>query len=57
MKIVITAGGTGGHIFPALAVINKLKEKEKNIEFLYIGTTDRMKKDINQIKTNAILIS
>ena len=31
MKIVITAGGTGGHIFPALAVINKLKEKEKNI--------------------------
>ena len=46
MKIVITAGGTGGHIFPALAVINKLKEKEKNIEFLYIGTTDRMEKDI-----------
>lgn len=46
MKIVITAGGTGGHIFPALAVINKFKEKDKNSKFLYIGTTDRMEKDI-----------
>ncbi len=46
MKIVITAGGTGGHIFPALALIAKLKEKDKDIEILYIGTTDRMEKDI-----------
>ncbi len=42
MKVVITAGGTGGHIFPALAILNKIKEKEKDSEFLYIGTTDRM---------------
>ena len=46
MKIVITAGGTGGHIFPALALISKLKEKDKDVEILYIGTTDRMEKDI-----------
>ena len=46
MKVVISAGGTGGHIFPALAIINKIKEKEPNSEFLYIGTTDRMEKDI-----------
>ena len=46
MKIVITAGGTGGHIFPALALISKLKEKDKNVEILYIGTTNRMEKDI-----------
>ncbi len=46
MKIVITAGGTGGHIFPALAVIDKIKEKDKNAKILYIGTTDRMEKDI-----------
>ncbi len=46
MKVVITAGGTGGHIFPALAVIDKLKEKDKNVKILYIGTTDRMEKDI-----------
>lgn len=46
MKVVVSAGGTGGHIFPALAVINKIKEKEPNSEFLYIGTTDRMEADI-----------
>ena len=46
MKVVITAGGTGGHIFPALAVIDKIKKKEPNTEFLYIGTNDRMEKDI-----------
>ena len=46
MKVVITAGGTGGHIFPALALISKLKEKEKDVDILYIGTTNRMEKDI-----------
>lgn len=46
MKVIVSAGGTGGHIFPALAVINKIKEKEPNSKFLYIGTTDRMEKDI-----------
>ena len=46
MKIVIVAGGTGGHIYPALAIINKIKEKEPSSEFLYIGTDDRMEKDI-----------
>ncbi len=46
MKIAITAGGTGGHIFPALAIINKIKSHDKNSEFLYLGTTDRMEKDI-----------
>ena len=28
MRVVISAGGTGGHIYPALAIINKIKEKE-----------------------------
>ena len=46
MKVVIAAGGTGGHIYPALAIINKIKEKEPNSEFLYIGTHNRMEKDI-----------
>ena len=46
MKIVITAGGTGGHIFPAVSIIKKLQEKIKDVEILYIGTTDRMEKDI-----------
>ena len=42
MKIAITAGGTGGHIFPALAIINKIKSHDKNSKFLYFGTTDRI---------------
>ena len=46
MKILISAGGTGGHIYPALAIIDKFKEKEKDLEILYVGTTNRMEKDI-----------
>ncbi len=46
MRVIISAGGTGGHIYPALAILNKIKEENKNSEFLYIGTTDRMEKDI-----------
>lgn len=46
MKVIISAGGTGGHIYPALAIINKIKEKEPDSEFLYIGTTNRMEKDL-----------
>lgn len=46
MRVVISAGGTGGHIYPALAIINKIKEREPNSEFLYIGTHNRMEKDI-----------
>ena len=46
MRVIISAGGTGGHIYPALAIINKIKDKEPDSEFLYIGTHDRMEKDI-----------
>ncbi len=46
MRIIVSAGGTGGHIYPALSIINKLKERNKDLEVLYIGTTDRMEKDI-----------
>jgi len=46
MKVIISAGGTGGHIYPALAILNKIKEKEPDSEFLYIGTHNRMEKDI-----------
>lgn len=46
MRVVISAGGTGGHIYPALAIINKIKEREPDSEFLYIGTHNRMEKDM-----------
>ncbi len=59
MRIIVSAGGTGGHIYPALAIINKFKEKEKDLEVLYIGTHNRMEKDIipaNNIKYEALEI-
>lgn len=46
MRVIISAGGTGGHIYPALAIINKIKECDPKSEFLYIGTHDRMENDI-----------
>ena len=46
MRVIVTAGGTGGHIYPALAIIEKIKEKEPKSEILYIGTTNRMEKDV-----------
>lgn len=46
MKIIISAGGTGGHIYPAIAIINKFKAEESNLDILYIGTHNRMEKDI-----------
>lgn len=46
MRVVVAAGGTGGHIYPALAIIERIKEKDKDSKILYIGTTDRMEKDI-----------
>lgn len=46
MRVIISAGGTGGHIYPALAIINKIKEEEPDSEFLYIGTNNRMEKDL-----------
>jgi UDP-N-acetylglucosamine--N-acetylmuramyl-(pentapeptide) pyrophosphoryl-undecaprenol N-acetylglucosamine transferase len=38
MKIVVSGGGTGGHIYPALALIREISKEEKDAEFLYIGT-------------------
>lgn len=46
MKIIVSAGGTMGHINPALAIIEEFKKHEKDLEVLYIGTHNRMEKDI-----------
>ncbi|MBS4189131.1 undecaprenyldiphospho-muramoylpentapeptide beta-N-acetylglucosaminyltransferase [Bacillus sp. FJAT-49705] len=38
MKVVVSGGGTGGHIYPALALIREIQKEKKDAEFLYIGT-------------------
>ncbi|HSV11629.1 MAG TPA: undecaprenyldiphospho-muramoylpentapeptide beta-N-acetylglucosaminyltransferase [Hanamia sp.] len=42
MKIIIAGGGTGGHIFPALAIANALKNKMPEIEILFVGAKGKM---------------
>ncbi len=46
MKVVFTTGGTGGHIYPAIALANRLKELEPDYAISFIGTSNRMEKDI-----------
>ncbi|MDP4263059.1 MAG: undecaprenyldiphospho-muramoylpentapeptide beta-N-acetylglucosaminyltransferase [Bacteroidota bacterium] len=41
-RIVIAGGGTGGHIFPAIAIANALKEIDKDIEILFVGAKGKM---------------
>src|SRR5574338_984605 len=42
LKIIIAGGGTGGHIFPAIAIANALKKKEPNIDILFVGAKGKM---------------
>lgn len=46
MKIVVSGGGTGGHIYPALAIIREIQKTDKNAEFLYIGTEKGLESNI-----------
>jgi len=46
MRVIISAGGTGGHIYPAVSIINKIKKEDPKSEFLYIGTSNRMESKI-----------
>ena len=41
-KIILSGGGTGGHIYPAIAIANELKSRFPNAEFLFVGALDRM---------------
>ena len=42
LKVIVSGGGTGGHIFPAIAIAKSLETKVKDIEFLFVGAKDRM---------------
>jgi UDP-N-acetylglucosamine--N-acetylmuramyl-(pentapeptide) pyrophosphoryl-undecaprenol N-acetylglucosamine transferase len=42
LKIIIAGGGTGGHIFPAIAIANALKKINRENEILFVGAKDRM---------------
>jgi UDP-N-acetylglucosamine--N-acetylmuramyl-(pentapeptide) pyrophosphoryl-undecaprenol N-acetylglucosamine transferase len=42
MKVLISGGGTGGHIFPAVSIANALREMDPNCEILFVGALGRM---------------
>ena len=46
MKIIVSGGGTGGHIYPALTLIDAIKSKRPDAEFLYVGTEKGLEADI-----------
>ncbi|KHF40778.1 undecaprenyldiphospho-muramoylpentapeptide beta-N-acetylglucosaminyltransferase [Halalkalibacter okhensis] len=46
MRVVVSGGGTGGHIYPALSLIKEIKHNHKDAEILYIGTEKGLEADI-----------
>lgn len=49
MRIALTGGGTGGHIFPILAVVREIKkqlENKEEVEFLFLGPNGELEKEI-----------
>ena len=41
-RFILSGGGTGGHIYPAIAIANELKERYPSAEFLFVGARDKM---------------
>lgn len=46
MKIIFTGGGTGGHIFPAIAVADELKKNYEDVHILFVGAKGRIEEKI-----------
>lgn len=42
LNVMISGGGTGGHIFPAIAIANAIKEREAGTQFLFVGAEGKM---------------
>ncbi len=46
MRVIMTGGGTGGHIYPAIAIADKIKTEQPDAEILYVGNEIGLEKDI-----------
>ena len=60
MKIIFTGGGTGGHIFPAIAVADELRKQVTDAEILFVGAKGRIEEKIvpeNNYKLETINIT
>ncbi|QED38940.1 undecaprenyldiphospho-muramoylpentapeptide beta-N-acetylglucosaminyltransferase [Antarcticibacterium arcticum] len=45
LKVIISGGGTGGHIYPAISIANEIKRRYPNAELLFVGAMGRMEMD------------
>ncbi|HHV74100.1 MAG TPA: undecaprenyldiphospho-muramoylpentapeptide beta-N-acetylglucosaminyltransferase [Thermoanaerobacterium sp.] len=46
MRYLLTGGGTGGHIYPAVAIANEIMRNEKDAEILFVGTENGLEKEL-----------
>lgn len=46
MRYIISGGGTGGHIYPALAIANEIKRLDKDADILYVGTKNGLESEL-----------
>src|SRR5919107_4209066 len=42
LRIIVAGGGTGGHIFPAIAIANAIKQTRPDTQFLFVGAKGKM---------------
>jgi len=42
LKVIVSGGGTGGHIYPAIAIADEIKRRYPDTQFLFVGANDRM---------------
>ena len=50
-RIILSGGGTGGHIYPAISIANELKSRDNNSEILFVGAKDKMEMNIVSIQS------
>jgi len=46
MRVIMTGGGTGGHIYPAIAIANKIRDRSNDSQILFVGTKHGLEKDL-----------
>ena len=54
LKFIISGGGTGGHIFPAISIANAIKAQLPDSEILFVGAEGRM--EMQRVTSSASLV-